>query len=345
MATAMPRPRLIAASAAPERAWWRARSRRARRDRDGQPCRRPAASDPDGQRAAEQDGHDDGHGAGDDQQRVGPVVAESMPTARQATPATRGGRRPAAERCTGSAGRPGRQGDGDRERATVRAGHHAAAVAVTTASTMPAAISHHGTSNRSIRWPAAVSSRRRPATRPARPSDGAGDGGDRPRPWRRWPASPVGGGCSVAPIAASMPSWRSRRWATTTKPAAARGRPGAGRRWPGRARRRRRSPARSVAVAQSTAPWQAGRDSSRPPAAAGSAAARSSAGSTRTVTAAGGSAPRGRRGRTRRRGRRGSRPGRRRSGRDRRGRRVPPTRDLEGRRHPSVSATSPAAAG
>ena len=48
-----------------------------------------------------------------------------------------------------------------------------------------------------------------------------------------------------------------------------------------------------VAVAQSTAPWQAGRTSSRPPADAGSAAARSALARTRTVTAVGGPASAG----------------------------------------------------
>ena len=83
----------------------------------------------------------------------------------------------------------------------------------------------------------------------------------------------------VAPTAASMPSWRRRRWATTTKPAAAI-RATSSRTTVARASAPAAAVARSlwVAVAQSTAPWQAGRASSRPPASAGSAAARSAAG-------------------------------------------------------------------
>ena len=86
---------------------------------------------------------------------------------------------------------------------------------------MPEATIHQGTSERSNRCPAARSSvgprhepghagerRRRPARRPRRRRG-------------RWPAPRAGGDVRWRRWTASIPSWRRRRWATTTKPAAA----------------------------------------------------------------------------------------------------------------------------
>jgi hypothetical protein len=78
--------------------------------------------------------------------------ATSPDAARQEIPATM--KRPAivADRCTGlgRAGRPDRASvTGIRD--TDLAGHHAAAVAATTAKTIPTTISHHATLRRSIR--------------------------------------------------------------------------------------------------------------------------------------------------------------------------------------------------
>ena len=165
---------------------------------------------------------DDGHGAADDQCRIG-LVVDRVDASREAGHAddAGGARPPAAERRAGL----GRGGRADRARVTgiraaVRAGHQAAAVAVTTASSMPATMSHHGRSNRSIRWPAAVSSRGATAIQAKRASGGPGHGGEGADGGavgqQHQPEVPL-----VAPIAASMPSWRRRRWATTTKPAAA----------------------------------------------------------------------------------------------------------------------------
>ena len=126
---------------------------------------------------------------------------------------------------TGPCHRPGADGRPDSActigtRAIERAGHHAAAVAVTTPSTTPVAMSHHGTSNRGIRYPRAGSRNGTIRTQPAIPHTVPTIDAVRPtmKPFvstrnRTWPSLP--------PIAPSMPSCRSRRCAMTTNPAAA----------------------------------------------------------------------------------------------------------------------------
>ena len=105
-------------------------------------------------------------------------------------------------------------------RAAARAGHHDAAVAVDTASNIPTTTSHQGTSKRSIRCPAADSTvgpiANQVSSPVAVPNTAAASPTAAPlatmtsRTWR-----------SVAPVAASSPICRCRRWAMTTNPAAA----------------------------------------------------------------------------------------------------------------------------
>jgi hypothetical protein len=220
VATAMPSARLIAASAAPERAWLRPRSRRASRGASGN------------RRAT----------GGSTRTAVG--LSSSIPTAvasvppmtsagsassrRVSMPAARAANPPASRASPRAndrrAGR-GRGGRADRAwtigtRATARDGHHAATVAVTTASAMPPTVSHHGWPRESMRRPNASS--RCPAAAIHAPSPIAPPTVAATIPTAAPLATITSRRCfSVAPIAASMPSWRIRRWATTTNPAAA----------------------------------------------------------------------------------------------------------------------------
>ena len=89
-------------------------------------------------------------------------------------PAQTGG--PGGAQAADPTARPPREGG-----TTARAGHHDAAVAVHTASSIPAAITHHGTSNRSMRCPAAGSTAPATATHSSSPAavpDHGGDGAD-----------------------------------------------------------------------------------------------------------------------------------------------------------------------
>ena len=126
-----------------------------------------------------------------------------------------------ARRCAGL----GRGGRPDKasvtgSRAAARAGHHAAAVVVATASSMPSATRSHGIASRSIRCPANVSRDGAAAIHAARPS--AVPATAAMTPTTAPPVTMTIRSClRVAPIAASMPSWRWRRAAITAKPAAA----------------------------------------------------------------------------------------------------------------------------
>ena len=77
----------------------------------------------------------------------------------------------------GAGGRPDSAATTGR-RETARAGHHDAAVAVQTASTIPTASTHHGTSNRSMRCPAAGSTAPATASHSSNPAAVPDDGGD-----------------------------------------------------------------------------------------------------------------------------------------------------------------------
>ena len=144
-----------------------------------------------------------------------------MPMARHASPAPR----TMPPRTTDRRVERGRGGRADSAcvtgmRDSARDGHHAAAVAVVTARTRPDARSHNGRSNRSIRWLATDSNQGASATQPARPASVPTTAAVAPT------ATPLATiatrRCrSVAPTAASMPSCCRRRWAITTKPAAA----------------------------------------------------------------------------------------------------------------------------
>ncbi len=101
-----------------------------------------------------------------------------------------------------------------------RAGHQAAAAAATTARARHSPIRPQGRASRSIRCPAAASTAGAATIHPRMPSAPPTTAAATPTitplasmTSRRWR--------SVAPSAASSPSWRWRRWATTTKPAAA----------------------------------------------------------------------------------------------------------------------------
>ena len=105
-------------------------------------------------------------------------------------------------------------------RAIVRAGHHAAATEVATARPAPPATTHQGMSKRSRRRPTARS--RAGTNSDPRSERDERTGASRHDTDRRASASMTGRTCrSVAPAAASRPSWRWRRWAMTTKAAAA----------------------------------------------------------------------------------------------------------------------------
>ena len=126
-----------------------------------------------------------------------------------------------AERCAGFGlgGRPESASMTGR-RATVRPGHQAAAVAPTTARTTAIAIRAHGRLSRSMRWSTADSSVGANTTQSARPAMVPMKAATVPTtaPF----VNSTRRRCfSVAPMAASMPSWRSRRCATTANPAAA----------------------------------------------------------------------------------------------------------------------------
>ncbi len=105
-------------------------------------------------------------------------------------------------------------------RDVIRAGHQAATVAATTASSATATRRGQGRSVRGMRWFAADSTAGAATIQPTTPSTVPMTAATAPvmapvasmtsRTWR-----------CVAPIATSMPSWRWRRWATTTKAAAA----------------------------------------------------------------------------------------------------------------------------
>ena len=137
-----------------------------------------AGQQPDGKRADEQHPDDGGQGPCGDEQRVAPVhrrVAggvDDVVGERQTGDA-------AGDEGPGEGGgavsrrrtrRPARQGATGGMRAIVRAGHHAAPAAVTTASRLPATISHHGTLKASTRYPAASSTRGARAIQPATPT-------------------------------------------------------------------------------------------------------------------------------------------------------------------------------
>ena len=101
-------------------------------------------------------------------------------------------------------------------RATARAGHHAARVAVATASPMPATGSQGGMFQGSMRWAAAGSRADAEASQASRPVRVPATAAVRPTAVplatmapRRWRG--------VAPAAASRPSWRMRRWARVAK--------------------------------------------------------------------------------------------------------------------------------
>ena len=105
-------------------------------------------------------------------------------------------------------------------RATARPGHHAAAVAPRTATKTIATSSVQGRLSGSMRWPTAGSSVGTSASQIARPTIAPISAPSAPT------TVPLGSSTSrrcfsVAPIAASAPSWRSRRCAMTAKPAAA----------------------------------------------------------------------------------------------------------------------------
>ena len=157
---------LIAASAALDRAWWRARSRRASRGATGSRAPTAAstriASGPTNSRAnpiASVPRDDQRHARRSPARRVRSVVPLREPQRHDAQHDEHGRGRRADRRA-----RLGRGGREDRAsvigtRAAARAGRHAAAVAVRTASSMAAVICHHGRSSRSMRCPAAVSNR------------------------------------------------------------------------------------------------------------------------------------------------------------------------------------------
>src|ERR1035438_9334178 len=205
IAAVIPRARLIAASAAPERAWWRGRSRSASRTATG--ARRPGVAS--------------ARMASGLMNKIPRVIATApamisggrfwLPRPRQATPATIIRTASRAGRCAGR----GRGGRADRARVTgrraaARAGHHAAPVAVTTASSMPSATRSHGMANRSIRCPAKVSRPGAAAIHTARPA--AVPATAAMTPTTAPPVTMTIRSClRVAPMAASMPSWRWRR--------------------------------------------------------------------------------------------------------------------------------------
>ena len=137
------------------------------------------------------------------------------PTAR--TPKAKTATAAASDRCT-------RRGAGGRAanasvigiRATAWAGHHAAMVAVATASPMPITGSQKGTFQGSMRWAAAGSRAGAEANQASRPTDVPATAAVTPTKVplatmarRRWDG--------VAPAAASMPSWRMRRCASVAK--------------------------------------------------------------------------------------------------------------------------------
>src|SRR4029453_9893224 len=105
-------------------------------------------------------------------------------------------------------------------RAAARPGHQAAAVAPNVARRTVAAITHQGRLSRSTRWSSADSSVGANTSHAATPWVPPTTAAIAPTmaPF----ASSTSRSCfSVAPTAASMPSCRSRRWATTAKPAGA----------------------------------------------------------------------------------------------------------------------------
>ncbi len=105
-------------------------------------------------------------------------------------------------------------------RATERAGHQAAAIAVRTASTRLATTAHHGRARRSIRWPesdCSVGTNANHAATPTTPPASAPT-----IPTAAPSASITRRTClSVAPREASRPRARIRRWAMTVNPATA----------------------------------------------------------------------------------------------------------------------------
>ena len=105
-------------------------------------------------------------------------------------------------------------------RATARAGHQAAAVAPRTARRAAMAIRPHGRLSRSMRWSTADSSVGAKTTQSARPAIVPMSAAIVPTsaPFHNKTRRTC---FCVAPRAASMPSWRRRRCATTAKPAAA----------------------------------------------------------------------------------------------------------------------------
>ena len=105
-------------------------------------------------------------------------------------------------------------------RVMTRVGHHDASVDITTPIAAHRRISDHGTSKVSMRWFAADSTAGDANTQPTTPSTVPTRAATTPTnaplasiTSRSWRVS--------APVAASRPSWRWRRCATTTKPAAA----------------------------------------------------------------------------------------------------------------------------
>ncbi len=147
--------------------------------------------------------------------RLGSDHAIAAAPIASAAPASRAGRR-AGRGAGGRADRAAMTG----MRAVARAGHHDAPVAVSIASTMPVTTTHHGTSKRSMRCPAAGSTTGARASQVSSPAPVPITAAAAPT------AAPLASitsrTClSVAPVAASSPIWRCRRCAITTNPAPA----------------------------------------------------------------------------------------------------------------------------
>ena len=142
IATGIPSARLIAARAAPERAWYRPRSRSASRGATGNRDADPASA-----RIATGLRSSTPRTTARVPARMSSAFVQSSDVSSATPPASPGRRRPrrrssaatAAERCAG-VGRGGRPDSANTVgmRAIVRAGHHAAPVAASTASAMPA---------------------------------------------------------------------------------------------------------------------------------------------------------------------------------------------------------------
>ena len=212
----MASPSVMAPSAAADRASNRARSRRASLAPTGRRPDVPATARSTGalaNRTAPTTAMTPARNSG----RVTSSARGSMPSAMPVMPAARARTEATSERCS-------RRGRGGRAAtasvmgilATVRAGHQAASVAVMTARSAPMTGSQSGMLNRSIRWAAAGSSAGAIAIQVARPVAVPTTAATTPT---ATPLSTIAcRSCrGVAPTAASIPSCRSRRWASVTK--------------------------------------------------------------------------------------------------------------------------------